>query len=194
MEREMEHEESYRLMMAALDEALDGRQTDQLQQHLQSCPACAREWQALTAIHQLFLQAPALSPAAGFTQRTLSRLPQSRYRIWLMGAVYFAVLFSGLIPALGFGWIAVVFGPALLEPAVWRGLAQALGQAGQLLATILGALWLGVEGLAVYFSQEPILWGWLLTLTAVVILWGGVYRQLLAARTPVRANFGRMER
>jgi anti-sigma factor RsiW len=183
----MEHEKAYSLMMRALDEGLDGRQADQLDRHLIMCAACAREWQALQSIHQLFLQTPALSPVAGFTQRTLARLPDSRQRVWFLGLVYLTLLLSGVLPVIGLGWLALRFGQALLEPAIWGGLAQAAGQVGQLLATLLSALWLGLEGLATYASQHPLLWVYLLLLTAVVALWGGIYRQLILVNAPIRS-------
>ena len=184
----MEHEETYALMMMALDEELDGRQADQLDRHLIACAACAREWQALQAIHHLFLNAPALSPAVGFTQRTLARLPESRYRVWFLGLAYLILFFSGALPLTLVGWLTFRFGPALLEPAVWRGLGQAVGQVGQLIATVLSALWLGLGGLATYLTEQPLFWGWMVLTTAVVLLWGGVYRQLVFAQAPAMAN------
>ena len=84
----MEHENAYTLMMDALDGELAGDHKEDLEAHLRACPTCTREWQALLAIDTLFKQTPALSPAIGFTQRTLARLPNRKYRVWSISALY----------------------------------------------------------------------------------------------------------
>jgi hypothetical protein len=95
---------------------------------------------------------------------------------------------SGALPLMLVGWVTVRFGPALLEPAVWRGLAQAMGQVGQLIATVLSGLWLGLGGLATYLGEQPMFWGWMILMMAVTVLWGGVYRQLVLVQVPITAN------
>ena len=96
----MEHEDVFSLMMDALDgELLDNSKQD-LEVHLRACPECNREWQALLAIDRLFRHTPALSPAAGFAQRTVAMLPNRKARLWAISAIYGLVLLSGLIPVL----------------------------------------------------------------------------------------------
>ncbi|HEX6384541.1 MAG TPA: zf-HC2 domain-containing protein, partial [Anaerolineae bacterium] len=94
----MEHDEIYTMMMDALDGELSASNRIELESHLRACPPCAREWQALLAIDMLFRQTPALRPAADFAQRTLARLPNRRYRIWAIMAVYVLLLLSGMLP------------------------------------------------------------------------------------------------
>lgn len=174
----MEHEEIYTLMMEALDGQLNDRGRSELESHLVDCQTCARSWQAVQAIHQLFLQSPVLSPAAGFTQRTLARLPNTRYRIYALTAVYGVLLFSGILPLIIFLWFALNIGPALNQPAFIRGLLQAGDQLFGILQTIVGAFWQGLGMLGELLGQYPSAVGWLLVMIGAIFLWGGVYSQL----------------
>jgi anti-sigma factor RsiW len=174
----MEHEEITPLMMEALDgELAEERQRD-LEAHLMSCESCAREWHAIQAIHQLFLQAPLLSPAADFTQRTLARLPNRRLRIFVTGSIYSLLLVSGVVPLAIFIWLALQFAPALNQPAFVGGLLQAGSQVAQLGRAALGACWQGLGTLGELLGQQPAIIGWLFVMIGVVFLWGGVYSQL----------------
>jgi anti-sigma factor RsiW len=178
MEFMMEHEEIAPLMMEALDgELTEDRQRD-LEAHLMSCESCAREWQAIQAIHQLFLQAPILSPAADFTQRTLARLPNRRLRILVTGSIYSLLLISGVVPLAIFIWLAVQFAPALNQPAFMGGLLQAGGQVLQLLGAALSACWQGLGTVGELLGQQPAILGGLFVMIGVVFLWSGVYSQL----------------
>jgi hypothetical protein len=174
----MEHEEIYTLMMEALDGELAAPDYREMRAHLATCPSCEREWQAVQAIHQLFLQAPALSPAADFTQRTLALLPNNNYRFWLIGAIYCFLLISGVLPLFVVGWIASSFAPALTEPALGRGLILAGRQLLSLISAVLGAFFQGLGGMAQQLAEQPAVLGWLMVMVGVVFLWGGVYRQM----------------
>ena len=181
----MEHEEIYTLMMEALDGELQDSGHEEMAAHLHSCPSCNREWQALQAIHQLFLQTSAMSPAADFTQRTLARLPSSPYRIWMISAVYGLLLIVGFLPLAIIAWLTITIGPALNQPAIIRSLLNAGGQILGLGQTVLEACWRGLGGLAEIIGQQPAIIGWLLVMVGVVLLWGGVYGQLTGQRSRV---------
>jgi len=172
----MDHDKYYGLMMDALDEALSAENRVLLDLHLTDCATCRREWHTLVAIDRLLHQAPMLSPAAGFTQRTLARLPNHRYRIWLMGLLYSLLLFSGLLPLLAGAWLVQRAAPTLLDPALFWTIWQALVGIGQLVATVLNALLLGL-GQAV--AEQSAVTGLLLIMIGTIFLWGGIYRQLL---------------
>jgi anti-sigma factor RsiW len=178
MEFMMEHEEIAPLMMEALDGELTKDRQRDLEAHLMSCESCAREWQAIQAIHQLFLQAPILSPAADFTQRTLARLPNRRLRILVTGSIYSLLLISGVVPLAIFIWLAVQFAPALNQPAFMGGLLQAGGQVLQLLGAALSACWQGLGTVGELLGQQPAILGGLFVMIGVVFLWSGVYSQL----------------
>ncbi|MBK8987943.1 MAG: zf-HC2 domain-containing protein [Chloroflexi bacterium] len=181
----MEHEETYLLMMEALDGELVDSDQVELEAHLRACPSCQQEWQALLAVHTLLQQAPALSPAVDFAQRTLARLPNRRTRVWALTAVYILLLLGGVLPiALGI-WLAFVMRPILSEPTILSSISQSIGQAWQVMGTIAAAL---LSGLGQVIVQQPALLGWLLVLLGIVSVWGGVSRQLIFQPNPQRIS------
>lgn len=179
----MEHEEAYILMMEALDGELSDSGRHALEQHLHLCPLCSREWNAIQAIDSLLRQTPALAPAAGFTHRTLARLPNRRYRLWLISGLYGLLLVSGFIPVIILVWLLISFGPAVSQPALVRSLFESAGQVLPLLLAVLNGLWHGLSGLGTVFAQQPAIGGWLLIMAGLVALWGSMYSQLMR---PVR--------
>ncbi len=171
----MEHEDVFSLMMDVLDgELLDNSRQD-LEVHLRACPECNREWQALLAIDRLFRHTPALSPAAGFAQRTVARLPNRKARLWAMSTIYGLVLLSGLVPVLLGVLIVGRLLPILSQPALVQSVLQSIQMTTQVVETILFAL---LNSTGEVILQQPTLIGWLLVMMGVVFLWGGVYRQL----------------
>ena len=179
----MEHENAYLLMMDALDGELAAGNKHELEVHLRACPACAREWQALLAIEMLFRQTPALAPAAGFTQRTLARLPNHRYRVWAISTMYVMLLSGGALPILIGVWAYNNLGPLLNEPSLWRTLWQSVAQNLQVAGTVLNAL---LSGAGEFVVQQPAVVGWLLVLMGIVSLWSGVFQQFIVQ--PRRVN------
>jgi anti-sigma factor RsiW len=182
MEQVMEHEDAYYLMMEALDGELNGAGRRRLEGHLRTCIHCSREWQALMAVDSLLRQAPLLSPAADFTQRTLARLPQRRYRVWLIGAIYGLLLLSGFVPLAALVWLARLLVPVLNEPALVRSLAQAAADLVRTTTVVLGTLWQGLDRLGAILIQQPAFLGSLLLMAGIVFLWSGIYNQLVSAR------------
>jgi len=172
----MEHEETYLLMMDALDGELAEAQNVELEAHLRACPSCLQEWQALLAVHTLLQQTPALSPAVDFAQRTLARLPNRRVRIWTLTAIYVLLLLGGILPlALGI-WLVFLLRPVLSEPTILSSISQSIGQALQVMGTVAAAL---LAGLGEMIVQQPAIVGWLLVLLGIISIWGGVSRQLI---------------
>lgn len=167
----------YTLMMEALDGELSASGWSELESHLRVRPDLAREWQAMRAIDQLFRNTPALSPAADFAQRTLARLPNQRLRLRLATIFYVLLLISGLIPVLIIGLLTVQFVPALFEPALFSGLMQIGSQIVNLVGTVFTALVSGITELV--RQQQLAVIGWLMLMVGLVVLWSGVYRQLV---------------
>lgn len=172
----MEHEQANSLMMLALDDELPEEHRFDLNDHLLACRACRREWQALQAIDLLFKQTPMLSPAAGFTQRTIARLPNRRVRIWAMSGVYLLLLISGIIPAALAIWAISRLSPVIGQPELVSSLVQSLATAMTTAGTVLAAL---LNSLGEGILQRPMIIGWLLVMAGLVSVWGGVYRQLV---------------
>lgn len=178
----MEHERFHMLMMDALDGELAAEAQTELESHLRACPACRREWHAILAIDTLFRQAPMLSPAAGFTQRTVALLPNRRARLWAISIIYVLLLLSGILPILLVIWAANTVVPVISEPAFAESLQQVWAQVVRLVSVVSGALFKGLGELIV---QQPAIVGWLLVLAGMVFVWNGVYRQLVSQPTAV---------
>lgn len=172
----MEHEDTYLMMMDALDGELANEQQVELDAHLRACPPCRQEWQAVLAIHMLLQQTPALAPAADFAQRTMARLPNRRARLVATAVIYSLLLMGGILPlALGF-WLVVTVSPIFQDPGILGSLWAMVQQGLSLIGTVLSALLSGFGELAV---QQPAVIGWLLVILGIVSVWGGVSRQLI---------------
>jgi anti-sigma factor RsiW len=178
----MEHEEIFIFMMEALDDELEPSGQLEMRTHLESCPSCSREWEGIQAIHQLFLETPALSPAAGFAERTIGLLPNPAYRLWMGSVVYGLLFISGLLPVVAILWLTSQFGPALEQPAFVDGVLRAGGQVAQLGNAVLDAVRHGVVNAGELVGQQPAIIGLLLVMVGAILLWGGVYSQLTNPR------------
>jgi anti-sigma factor RsiW len=172
----MEHEDTYLMMMDALDGELDDAAQAELDAHLRACLPCRQEWQAILAVHTLLLQTPALAPAADFAQRTIARLPNRRARLAATAVIYSLLLLGGVLPlALGL-WLFVIVSPIFQEPGILSSLWAIAQHTLQLAGTVVSALLSGLGELAV---QQPAVIGWLLVILGIVSVWGGVSQQLI---------------
>jgi anti-sigma factor RsiW len=178
----MEHEEIVTLMMDALDGEIKDNDRQELDGHLNDCASCQREWLAIQAIHQLFLDTPIMSPAANFAEKTLQKIPVSPYRIWMVSLVYGLLLISGLLPLVSVIWISAEFGPALNQPAFLRLIGQAGSQVFGMVQVIAAGVWQGVGNMGELLGQQPNILGWLLVMVGLVFLWGGVYSRMVSPR------------
>jgi hypothetical protein len=134
------------------------------------------------AIDTLFRQAPMLSPAAGFTQRTVAMLPNRRARLWAISIIYVLLLLSGILPILLVVWVANTVVPVISQPAFIESVQRLLDQGVRLVGVVTGALFKGLGELIV---QQPAILGWLLVLAGMVFVWNGVYQQLVSQPTAV---------
>ena len=178
----MEHEKYHVMMMDALDGELVAEQQQELESHLRACPDCSKEWHAILAIDTLFRQAPMLSPAAGFAQRTVARLPNRKARLWAISVIYVLLLISGILPILLMVWAANTVVPVVSQPAFVEGAQQLFAQGARLFSVTIGALFKGLGELIV---QQPAILGGLLVLAGMVFIWNGVYQQLVNQPTAV---------
>ena len=184
MEPRMEHEEIYNLMMEVLDSEIEESDMLSLDDHLNNCPDCARQWEAIQTIHTLFLESPVLSPAANFAQVTLARLPNARHRIIALTTIYGMLLLSGIVPLALFIWFASQLRPAVNQPAFIEGVLQVGEQIFGLVETVIGAFLQGLSTMGQLLSQQPAIIGLILVMLGAIFVWGGVYSQL--TRNPRR--------
>jgi len=63
-----------RMMSLALDGLLDEAGRQRLQQHLDACPTCQSEWQAVQAVSTLFERSALVGPPLGFALRVERKL------------------------------------------------------------------------------------------------------------------------
>ncbi len=172
-------EEIYAMMMEALDGELAATSWQELGAHLRARPDLAREWRLLQNIDALLRETPALAPAADFVQRTLVRLPDGRQRVWALATAYLLLLVGGLLPLGVIIWFVTVFGDALVQPSLWRGLAHTLSAVVNVAQTVLSGLWQVLAAVGRQASEQPGIWGWLFVMIGLVMLWRGVYQQLM---------------
>lgn len=172
-------EEVYAMMMEALDGELAAADWVELEAHLRARPELAREWRLLQSIDGLLRETPALAPAADFVQRTLVRLPDGRQRLWALTTAYLLLLVGGLLPLAAIIWFVTVFGDTLVQPGLWRGLAHTLSAVVNVAQTVLSGAWQVLAAIGQQASEQPGIWGWLFVMIGLVMLWRGVYQQLM---------------
>jgi len=91
-----EHDEQMTVLMSlALDGLLEEQDRRRLEQHLDVCPSCRGEWEAMREVATLFESSPMVGPPLGFAVRVERRLAeQDRRRRRVFGGM--AVVTSGL--------------------------------------------------------------------------------------------------
>ena len=83
-------EQATEMMSLALDGLLDEAGRQRLQEHLESCPTCRADWEAMQAVSALFEGSAMVGPPLGFALRVERRLEagqKKRKQAFLGGAV-----------------------------------------------------------------------------------------------------------
>jgi predicted anti-sigma-YlaC factor YlaD len=73
----MRCEQSEAWMMQALDGMLPSTDRQRLMAHLDVCPACRDDWEALNAVERMFANPTLLGPAPGFIERVDARIARA---------------------------------------------------------------------------------------------------------------------
>lgn len=175
-----EHDEQMTALMSlALDGLLDEQDRRRLEEHLDVCPSCRDEWEAMGEIATLFEASPLVGPPLGFAIRVDRRLAeQDKRRKRLFGGM--AVVTSGLsLAGLTVGILVLVVAAVVAWlslgdlPSVQQGTSAALQFAsgagllakgaslflGDLLARYAAPLLIGLGFALVVLAG---LWFWLL--------------------------------
>ena len=176
---ERKHDEEMTMLMSlALDELLGEKDRQRLEQHLQTCPACRAEWEAMQAVSALFTDSPMAGPPLGFAVRVERKLAEKeRKRRQTFGGL--AVLTSSLSLA---GLTVAVACLIVVAILAWQGVgplsslqeetsavsqvATGMGLVGKVASLFLGDLLLRYGSLFVFALGFGIvilgaLWTWL---------------------------------
>jgi len=174
----MTHEETFLLMMDALDGLLTPPDKDRLDAHLALCTRCYAEWQALQLVDNLLFSAPPVVAPAGFSQRVLAGLEAPSWKR-MLGALF----------ALGLGSVAalmVVAAPAALallgvwtaynQPAYFSELLIWLNRLAGVSGSLLDMLGTTLRLFFVQVAGNPVVLGWALAAGLAVGLWAHLMR------------------
>jgi predicted anti-sigma-YlaC factor YlaD len=176
------------LMSLALDQSLTQGEVRCLEEHLEECPTCQEEWEAMQRISRLLTGVPLMGPPPGFAGRVMQRLArrEARRRRFLAGVAL-------LVACLGLGAFALPEIIGLLA-MLWQVVSQPslLGYGAKLVAQLLGlgeslgrACWLVTAAFFSSFNQLALL-GYSFLVLALIALWirlmagrRGVYRPVI---------------
>lgn len=173
-----EHDEGMTALMSlALDGLLEEQDRRRLEQHLDVCPSCRAEWEAIREIGALFKGSPLVGPPLGFAIRVERRLAEGdRRRRRLFGGM--AVVTSGLslagltVGALVLLAAAVVVWLSLGDaPSVQQGTSAALQVASGAGLLAKGASFFLGDLLARYAAPLVLGLGFALAILASLWLW-----------------------
>jgi anti-sigma factor RsiW len=136
-----------------------------------------REWAMMAEIDALLTEVPAMLPSPNFTQRTLAQLPNSKARVWAMGSLFWLLFLGGLLPIAGIFWLSG--GAPLPNIAFLGAIGQSLDAIFGSFQIMLGGVWQLVRTLGQEAIQSPPMWGAVLSMTGIMLLWSGVYGQMM---------------
>ena len=140
-----------RLMSLLLDQSLTQDEVRCLEEHLERCPTCQGEWEAMQRVSRLLTDAPLMGPPPGFADRVMQRLAQCkarRQRLVAAAALLVACLSLGALALPGIvRWVALLW-QVMTEPSLWSHGAKLAAQLLNLAESVGGAGWLIVTALS----------------------------------------------
>jgi anti-sigma factor RsiW len=193
MEEMMERrhdEEMTMLMSLALDEMLETEDRQRLEQHLQACPACRTEWEAMQAVSALLADSPMAGPPLGFAVRVERKLAEKdRKRRQTFGGL--AVLTSSLSLA---GLTAAVICLVVVAILAWQGIGPLSSLQEETSAVSQFATGMGLmgKGASLFLGDLLLRYGSLLVFAlgfGIVVL-GGLWIWLFLRRPRNRQHNG----
>jgi anti-sigma factor RsiW len=193
MEEMMEHkhdEEMTVLMSLALDEMLGEEDRQRLEQHLQGCPACRTEWEAMQAVSALLADSPMAGPPLGFAVRVERKLAEKdRKRRQTFGGL--AVLTSSLSLA---GLTVAVICLMVVAILAWQGVGplSSLQEETSAVSQVATGMGLMGKGASLFLGDLLLRYGSLLVFAlgfGIVVL-GGLWTWLFLRRPRNRQHNG----
>jgi len=176
------------LMSLALDQSITQDEVPCLEDHLERCPACQEEWEAMQRVSRTFTDAPLMGPPAGFADRVMQRLAQRqarRQRLSAGAALLVICLSLGALALPGIvRWLAMLW-QVITEPSLLRHGVKLAAQLLNLAESLGGACWLIITALSSYLNQ-PALLGYSFLVLTLTALWirlvagrGGGYQPVI---------------
>ncbi|HSH02127.1 MAG TPA: zf-HC2 domain-containing protein [Anaerolineae bacterium] len=184
----MDHEQSYALMMDALDGVISNTEQETLNQHLLICNDCRYEWESLQAIDFLFMEAPMVEPPPNFVQTTMAQLPNYRLRVWTASFAYLFLLLGGLIPALGMGFFSWQL---VTQPVLVGVIGQTAGELLRIGQILFNAFFQIMGSTGDLLGQYPAIPGMLFIMLGSIALWISIYERAFSpqwAFAPINNN------
>lgn len=177
----MSHKPYLEWMHLDLDGDLAAGQRADLRSHLDECPACAAEWEALSQVDRLLAQSPLAAPRAGFSGRFIARLQQQRARprtVWGALALGFgAVGVAALVLPVG---VSLLWSLAQLvgQPAASAALVNSASATTAVALSLANALLVTLRALGAQAAATPLAWALALGALAVAVAWLYFVRRL----------------
>ena len=188
---ERKHDEEMTMLMSlALDEMLGDAERQRLEQHLQACPACHTEWEAMQAVSALLADSPMAGPPLGFAVRVERKLAEKdRKRRQTFGGL--AVLTSSLSLA---GLTAAVICLIVVAVLAWQGIGplSSLQEETSAVSQVATGMGLMGKGASLFLGDLLLRYGSLLVFAlgfGIVVL-GGLWTWLLLRRPRNRQHNG----
>jgi anti-sigma factor RsiW len=188
---EQKHDEEMTVLMSlALDEMLGEEDRQRLEQHLQGCPACRTEWEAMQAVSALLADSPMAGPPLGFAVRVERKLAEKdRKRRQTFGGL--AVLTSSLSLA---GLTVAVICLMVVAILAWQGVGplSSLQEETSAVSQVATGMGLMGKGASLFLGDLLLRYGSLLVFAlgfGIVVL-GGLWTWLFLRRPRNRQHNG----
>jgi anti-sigma factor RsiW len=188
---EQKHDEEMTVLMSlALDEMLGEEDRQRLEQHLQGCPSCRTEWEAMQAVSALLADSPMAGPPLGFAVRVERKLAEKdRKRRQTFGGL--AVLTSSLSLA---GLTVAVICLMVVAILAWQGVGplSSLQEETSAVSQVATGMGLMGKGASLFLGDLLLRYGSLLVFAlgfGIVVL-GGLWTWLFLRRPRNRQHNG----
>ena len=162
-----------RLMSLSLDQSLAQDEVRCLEEHLERCPTCQGEWEAMQRVSRLLTDAPLMGPPPGFADRVMQRLAQCqarRQRLVAGAALLVACLSLGALALPETVRLLAMLWQVITEPSLLSHSAKLVAQLLNLAESLSRACWLLITAFSSSLNQ-PALLGYSFLVLALTALW-----------------------
>lgn len=177
-----ECEQMREMMSELLDNRPGAAARRRLQDHLDGCRACRREWDALRAVDELLTGAAMASPAPGFAGRFQTRLAARRKRRQaLIGLVLLSIM-TAILLLVGVGSLAASglwawTGTSASAPGLMGHVVDSLSALGRAAENMVNLVIVILRALSRVFGHP-----YFLSSASVILLLAGVWAWIVAVR------------